>query len=97
MRILGAYVLLNLFYQIYDTLECAAADRLLGDLVEPNFDLVEPRGVRPYLVHMPGRTKRQPALDRRMLVGGVLSTITWMSSVRGPFSSTRLMKPRYPW
>ena len=42
MSVVGAYVLLNLCDEFFDTLECPTADGLLGDDVEPDLDLIEP-------------------------------------------------------
>ena len=72
MRVIGAHVLFDLLDQIFDTFECSAADRLLGDVIEPDFNLVEPRRVRRHIMHVPARMKCQPALDGRMFVSGVI-------------------------
>ena len=42
MRVVGANVLLDFCNQFFDALECPSTDRFLGDLIEPNLDLVEP-------------------------------------------------------
>lgn len=58
--------------QVGDGAEIAAADRLVGNLGEPAFDLVEPGTVRGNEVQMEPGMARQPAAHRRSLVGGVV-------------------------
>jgi len=43
--------------------ECSPADRLLSDDVEPDFDLIEPRGVGRGEVDVVPGLAGQPALD----------------------------------
>jgi len=58
--------------QVFHASECSPADRLLGDDVEPDFDLIEPRGVRRGEVDLIPGAAGQPTFDPRMLMGGVV-------------------------
>lgn len=63
---------LDFSHQVFDTAESAATDGLLGDNVEPDFDLVKPRSVGLRVVHLKPGVRRQPAKHARMLVRGVV-------------------------
>jgi NAD(P)-dependent dehydrogenase (short-subunit alcohol dehydrogenase family) len=58
--------------KFFDAAEGAPADGLLRDDVEPDFHLLEPGRVGGREVHMVTGACCQPALDARMLVGGVV-------------------------
>jgi len=59
-------------HELFDAGERAAADGLVGDQREEALDLVEPGAVGRDEVHVPARARRQPGLDFRMAVGGVV-------------------------
>ena len=58
--------------QVPDAPKGAPPDRLLGDDVEPNLDLVQPGGVGRCQVDMETRMRGQPAPDPGVLVSGVV-------------------------
>ena len=62
----------DLFLELGDRGEGAAADGFLGDDVEPDLDLVEPGGVGGSEMDMVARPGGEPALDLGMLVGAVV-------------------------
>ena len=59
-------------FQVGDALEDAAADPLAGDLGEEAFDEIEPRRRGGREMQTEPRMQRQPLLDVRMFVGGVV-------------------------
>jgi len=63
---------IDALYELFDAGERAAADDLVGNQREEPFDLVEPGAVGRDEVHVPARSRRQPCLDLRMAVGGVV-------------------------
>ena len=58
--------------QIFYAPECAPADGLLRDDIEPDLDLIEPRGVSWSEMDLVARSAGQPALDPRMLMSGIV-------------------------
>ncbi len=58
--------------EFLDTFERSPADGALGNEVEPDLDLVEPGGRCGGEVHVVSGPRRQPTLDGRMLVRGVV-------------------------
>ena len=58
--------------QVFHASECSPADRLLSNDVEPDFDLIEPRGVGRGEVDVVPGPAGQPALDPRMLMGAIV-------------------------
>jgi len=63
---------LDLGDQLGDGAEGTATNRLLGNDVEPDLDLIEPRGVRRREVHMIARPRGQPAFDLGVLMGAIV-------------------------
>ena len=63
---------IDALHELLDAGERAAADRLVGDQREEAFDLIQPRAVGRDEVHVPARATRQPHLDLRMAVRGVV-------------------------
>lgn len=57
-------------HEFFDGAERAAADGLLRNDVEPDFDLIEPGGVGRGEVHLIPRVHGQPALNAGVLVLG---------------------------
>ena len=72
MRIIVSNEVLDLGHQLFDAAKSTAPDRLLGNDVEPDFDLVEPGSVGRRVMHLEARMCRQPALHGGMLVRGVV-------------------------
>ena len=64
--------LLNPGDEFLDTFKGAPTNGPLGDEIEPDLHLIEPGGIRRREVHMIAGTRRQPAIDRRMLVRAVV-------------------------
>src|SRR6266852_2925177 len=58
--------------KFFDAAKGAPTDGLLGDDIEPDFHLVEPGSVGGREVHVVAGACCQPALDTRMLVGGIV-------------------------
>ena len=58
--------------QISDASECSPANRFLGDEVKPDLDLIKPGCVRWGIVNVVSWASRQPTLNSRMLVSGVV-------------------------
>src|SRR5215471_20163126 len=63
---------LDLGHQVFDAAKGAATDRLLGDDVEPDFDLVEPRSIGGRVVHLKPGMRDQPVEHAGVLVRGVV-------------------------
>jgi hypothetical protein len=55
--------------QVFHASECSPADCLLSDDVEPDFDLIEPRGIGRGEVDVVPGPGGQPAFDPGMLMG----------------------------
>lgn len=72
VRVVGRDEVVDALNELFDAGERTAPDCLVGDQREETFNLVEPRAVGRYEVHMPARVRRQPCLDLRMVVGGVV-------------------------
>jgi len=66
---------LDLFHEISDTPEGASPDRPLCDDVEPDLDLVEPRGVGRGVVHMDAPSPLLHRLLRRALFFGQVGIV----------------------
>ena len=58
--------------QIFHASECAPADGLLGDDIEPYLHLVQPGSVGRRKMNMKARMNGQPALNPQMLMGAVV-------------------------
>ncbi len=58
--------------QFFNAAERTASNSALRDDIKPDFDLIEPRGVRWRVVDMEARVQCEPAFDRRMLVCGIV-------------------------
>ena len=58
--------------QVPDAPEGATPNRLLGDHIEPDLDLVQPGGVGRRQMDMEARMRGQPAPDPRVFVSGVV-------------------------
>jgi hypothetical protein len=63
---------LDLGHQVPDAAEGAATDGALGDKVEPDLHLVQPRGIGRRVVHVEARVSPQPASHRGVLVRGIV-------------------------
>ena len=63
---------INLVYQLGNASKGAPADGTLSDDIEPDFNLIEPGGVRGCVVNVVAGVDREPALDFGMLVCGVV-------------------------
>jgi len=72
VRVVRGYEVIDALHELSDAGEGAAADGLVGDPREESFNLVEPRAVGRDEVHVPAWPSRQPRLDLRMVVGGVV-------------------------
>ncbi len=55
----------DLFDEISDAAEGASPNRSLGDDVEPDLDLIEPRGISRGVVHMEAGARGEPPTDAR--------------------------------
>ena len=64
--------MIDLSDQLFHASECSPADGLLGDDIEPDLDLIEPRGISWSEVDLVARSAGQPALDPRMLMSGIV-------------------------
>jgi len=62
----------DLGHQLFRAAESTATDGLLGDDVEPDFDLVKPASIRRRVMHLKPRVRRQPAKHAGMLVRRVV-------------------------
>ncbi len=62
----------DLLTEFSDTSESSAPDGSLGDDIEPDFDLVEPRGIRWGEVYVVARSTGEPAFDFGVLVCAVV-------------------------
>ena len=63
---------LDLADELANALERAPTNGALGDDVEPDLHLVEPRGVGRGVMHMEARSRRQPTSHLGVLVGAVV-------------------------
>ena len=72
MGIVGLDEVLDLGYQFFDAAEGAAANGLLGDDAEPDFNLIQPGSAGRSEMHLNAGVCGQPALDARVLVRGVV-------------------------
>ena len=64
--------MIDLADQVFHASECALADGLLGDDIEPYLHLVQPRSIGRRKMNMKARMNGQPALDPRMLMGAIV-------------------------
>ncbi len=64
--------LIDALNELLDAGERASADGLVGDQCKEALDLIQPRAVSRDEVHVPAWPTRQPGLDLRMIVGGVV-------------------------
>jgi hypothetical protein len=65
-------VSLNAEGKFFDTAEGSAPDRLLGDEIEPDLDLIEPGGVSRRMTDMPPGVPQEPAPDGLVAMGCVV-------------------------
>jgi len=72
MPVVTIDVLLDFGNKFFDTFEGSAADGFLGDGVEPDLNLIKPRGVGWGVVNVPSFMGGKPALDFRMFVRGIV-------------------------
>jgi hypothetical protein len=72
LGIVGSDEVLDLGYQFFDAAEGAAANGLLGDDVEPDFNLIQLGSMGRGEIHLNAGVRDQPALHARMLVRGVV-------------------------
>ena len=70
---------IDALHKLFDAVERAAADGLVGDQREEALDLVQPGAVGRDEVQVPARASRQPRLDLRMAVGGGLLVFSAIS------------------
>jgi len=63
---------LDIADEMFDAMEGAPTDRPLGDEIEPDLDLVEPRGIGRRVMDMKAWADRQPAAHLMVLVGAVV-------------------------
>ena len=64
--------MINLPDQFFHTSEGPSADGLLGDDIEPNLHLVQPRRIGRRKMDIKARMNGQPAFNPRMLMGGIV-------------------------
>src|SRR3989304_4621663 len=62
----------NMSDQVFDALKRSTADGLLGNEIEPDLDLIEPRSIRGCIVNLITRMGSQPAFNLSMLMGRVV-------------------------
>ena len=72
VTVVAMYEVVDSRHEVADAAEGAAADGPLGDDVEPDLHLVEPRGIGRSVVHMKAGPDGKPASDRRMFVRGIV-------------------------
>jgi hypothetical protein len=72
IRVVGGDEVIDTLHELLDANERAAADRLVGDQREEMFDLAEPGALGRNKVHVPSRPARQPRLDLRVAVDGLV-------------------------
>src|SRR6185437_9952019 len=72
MQIIVSNIVVDLLNQLFDAVEGAAPDFLLGDEPEPALDLVEPAGVSGRVMNVVARMTGHPGLDLGMLVSAVV-------------------------
>jgi len=65
-------VFFDLSHKFFYTSESATSYRSLGDEVEPDFNLVEPRGIGRCVMDVPSFMNCQPAPDLGMFVSGIV-------------------------
>ena len=58
--------------QFFHAAKRPTTNSLLGNAVEPDLHLIEPRGIGRSEVHMESRLSGEPAFDARMFVRGVV-------------------------
>lgn len=68
MSVGSADILIDFLDQFLHAPKCSAANGLLGDPVEPDLHLVQPRGIGRSEVYVESWMCRQPAFHSRMLV-----------------------------
>lgn len=72
MLLVAFDVCIDFCHKIFNAAEGATSNRLLGNSVEPNLHLVQPRGISWREMDLITRMPSQPAFDRWMLVRGVV-------------------------
>src|SRR5471032_2249807 len=72
LLVVGVDEMIDAFNELLDARERATANGLVSDQCEETFHLIEPGAVGRREVHMPTRASRQPRLDLRVAMSGVV-------------------------
>ena len=66
------YKVFDVGNELFDTLECSATNRPLGDKIEPDFHLIQPRSVGGCKMNLETRMGCKPPFDVGVLMGSVV-------------------------
>jgi len=72
MSVVPVDIFLDLSNQLFDAPEGPTSNGLLGNDIEPDLDLIQPRDVGWGVVDVPSFMGCQPALNTRVFVGGIV-------------------------